>query len=387
MRKALTLVGVGIDTIKVNVKMLDDKAMPTLTQSVPDRLETLFHFWQDTARESKKPLKTSMTFHHARMMMLPNGSPTWKYLLKNDCIQLALVPRLTVPMIGRVTFSSAYLWSMPSVNDAVDEVHSFLMDIFGPQLLLQAAQIDLCVDVVNFKLPKDWRMLFTSRARRKQDIAPSEKDQAYYRGRELETVLFSGHGRPVSCKIYDKIAEIKQQSKKKVWFYDLWKQQGWDEEAKVMRIEFSVEREAFRQMELEDIYDALRNIKRLWAYCTQEWLRMVIPGPDKNRARWETAPQWVAIQHAFDDYGCKILDALGPLIRDRQRNADIDQLTAQIAGCSTTLAALCEELSDEDGAAEIFSIVYDKVVKRWQKLRVHPQDIVREKKFIYHQAG
>src|SRR5258708_2467212 len=53
-------------------------------------------------------------------------------------------------------------------------------------------------------------------------IGESQKDRTFYRGRTLETITFSGQGSPVSCKLYNKTAEIKQRSPGKVWFYDRW---------------------------------------------------------------------------------------------------------------------------------------------------------------------
>ena len=383
------VVNAGIDTLKVNVRYVDELGLLATKQLIPDDLLALLHDWQEKAKVNSEPFPTSMTFNNARLMMLPNGAQAWTYIVKNDCIQVSIAPRLKIPMVAKVTFASPYLWSVATTQDAVEEVHSFLMDVFGSRVMVQAAQIDMCADVVGLAIPSEWREVFISRARSKHEIGPTEKDRAYYRGRKLETLNFSGHGRPVSCKLYDKRMEIEQRSPGKKFFYVRWTHKGWDGEADVWRVEFSVEREGLHEMELEDIYLTLRNVKRLWAYCSQEWLRMVTPGDDSNRTRWETAPGWVEIQHAFDDFGDPSLDALGPLVREHKRNADIEQLTAQIAGCSTTLAALLNdtELVPDADAPELLSVVTNRVVKRWHKLQVIPQDVVREKKFLHHQAG
>ena len=386
----LQIVSVGIDTVKVNVKLLEDNGQLSKVQELPESLLGLLQAWQDSAKAENKPLRTSMTFNDVRVMMLPNASPTWRYIIKNDCINVAIAPRLKVPMVAKVTFSSSYLWASSSVHDAVNEVHSFLIDVFGPNVMLQAAQIDLCVDLVGFAPSDDWLELFVTRAQSKNVIEESQKDRSFYSGRNLETITFSGHGKPLSCKLYNKSKEIDQQGKKKIWFHDIWKREKkWNGTSTVWRVEYSIEREGLREMELEDIYDVLRNLKRLWTYCTHEWLRMASPVADTNRSRWPTSSSWIQIQKAFDTYGDTVLDVLGPLVRERKRNADIEQLTAQIAGCSTTLAALMKEvdLPSDAGSPEIFSMVYEKVIERWEKLRVIPQDVVQEKKFIHHQKG
>jgi hypothetical protein len=128
----------GVDTLKINVKLKEQR------QELPVELDVLFSAWQERAREQAKPAATTLTFHDARMTMLPNGAPAWKYLIKNDCLQLQVGPRLHLPMVCKVTFSSAYLWEVGNAGDALDEVHGFLVDIFGTQISLQAAQIDVC---------------------------------------------------------------------------------------------------------------------------------------------------------------------------------------------------------------------------------------------------
>ncbi len=208
------LLSVGVDTLKVNVKLKEQ------VQVLPINVEILCSYWQQQARKQSKQVATTMTFHNARMTMLPNGAPAWKYLVKNDCLQVSMGARLRMPMVAKVTLSSAYLWEMGKVHDALDEVHGFLIDLFGLHFSLQAAQIDLCVDLVGLTLPVEWEQVFISHAIGKRPIGESQKDRAFYRGRKLETITFSGHGSPVNCKLYNKTAEIKQRSPGKAWFYD-----------------------------------------------------------------------------------------------------------------------------------------------------------------------
>jgi hypothetical protein len=246
--------------------------------------------------------------------------------------------------------------------------------------------VDMCVDVVGLSLPADWRRVFLSRARGKEDIGPSQKDKSFYRGSKLETLLFSGHGQPVSCKLYDKIAEIKQHSPDKVWFYPMWKRGGWNGTDPVWRVEFSEGRECLHEQDIEDIYDALRNLKRMWAYCTQEWLRMVTPARTPNRARWATSPAWKQIQRAFDGYGDKLVDALGPLVREAKREVNIERGVAAMAGYATTLAAWLK-VDDEIDPETLLAMVADRVQERWGKQEACLPDVIREKKFLYSQKG
>lgn len=383
----VSIINTGIDTIKVNVKLVDENCNLLETQVLPNQLATMVDAWQEQARTESTPVATSYSFHGARLVMLPNAAQAWKYILKNDCLNISIAPRLKIAMIAKVTLSSAYLWEVGNISKAIDEVHAFLIDLFGPHLALQAAQVDMCLDLVGWKPPADWQRLFVTHAIGKRDIGESQKDKEYYRGRTLETVLMSGHGCPVSCKIYDKRKEIAQHGNKKTWFFTPWTKNGWNGEDDVWRLEFSIERAGLHEMKLEDIYDTIRNIKRLWAYCTRDWLRMVVPEPTKNRSRWGTHPTWIQFQRAFDTYGDIALDGLGPLVRDRNREANMEQGVAAIAGYMTTLAAWDDELPEDADPDEIFSMVIDKVRARWHKLNIVPQDLVREKKFIYSQKA
>jgi len=95
------ILNVGVDTLKVNVKLTGQ------AQVLPVHLEVHCSRWQEQAHEQSKPVATTMTFHDACMTMLPNGAPAWKYLVKNDCLQVSMGARLRIPMAAKVTLSSA----------------------------------------------------------------------------------------------------------------------------------------------------------------------------------------------------------------------------------------------------------------------------------------
>ena len=149
----------------------------------------MFEDWQEQAKFINKPLPTLMTFHETRMMMCPNGAPSWKFMLRNDCLEVKICSHLNVPMIAKVTFQSAYLWKVGNAKDAIEEAHNFFEEVFKASLMQQAAQLDMCVDMVGLELPTEWEEVFISHALNKKPIGESSKDQAYYRGRNLETII------------------------------------------------------------------------------------------------------------------------------------------------------------------------------------------------------
>ncbi len=391
------IVGHGVDTLKVNVKRATPEGQPDEVQTIDPELEALLAYWQEQARNQGTPTITTIPFHNTRMTMLPNGAPTWKYLVKNDCIQLAIVPRLRIPALAKVTIASSFLWEVGNITTVVEEVEALLYDLFGPPLFLQAAQIDLCVDVAGFTLPSLWEEVFVTHAIGKRPIAESQKDRAVYGGRTLETIMISGHGNPVNFKAYDKVKEIEQRSRGKRFLYDLWRDQGWNfaywnvqtkEEKRrstVWRNEFSLERTGLRELGMETVQETILNIPRLWQYCTQDWLRMVTPGAGTNRTRWATAPIWKHIQHAFDDYHTDAITELGPLVRERKRHANIEAGTAALAGYLTTLSAwMLNEAPDSALALDLFNAAYEQVLERWARLGVNVQEVVEKKRKLYH---
>jgi hypothetical protein len=350
MSKQPHIVGIGIDTLKVNVKQVDAQGKFLKEPVLSDLLAIKLPEWQEQAK---------------------------------------------LPILAKVVLLSEYLWSMGSVEQAVDEVHGQLMNMFGLDLFLQVAQLDMCVDLINWEPPKTWRNAIVTHALKKGSIEEVRKDQEYYWGSKLQTSNVSSHGAPISLKIYNKSKEIEQRSKTKIWFHDRWKKtldaRGnplYDGKQDVWRIEFSIEREGFNQMSLDSIEDALRNLKRLWHYCTCDWLRLAQPGATKNRTRWETQAIWTLVQHAFDDYGDSALDALGNLTRQRKRQVNIEQGIAAIAGYITTVGAWSEEsFEKETYIPDLFAMIYYMVQERWEKQGIIPEEAIRVKRFLYDQKS
>src|SRR5256885_2130007 len=131
------IVGRGIDTVKINVKRLDEDGKPAKVQEIAGTLEEDLQTWQEKAKAVNKPEPTTLSFHGARLKIWPNAAPAWKYILRNDCLELKLCPRLHMAMIAKITLLSLYLWSVGDIQTVLDEVHRFLIEHFGQDLLLQ----------------------------------------------------------------------------------------------------------------------------------------------------------------------------------------------------------------------------------------------------------
>jgi hypothetical protein len=172
----------------------------------------------------------------------------------------------------------------------------------------------------------------------------------------VSTLRFSSHGSPLSCSIYNKTLEIKQKSGK-TWFYDLW-QKGveglnggtWDDESDVWRVEFRFKRDFLQNLTapIEDAYDLLNHFQSLWEYAAGHltggddgfpdgWLCYALPSEtDTTRPRWSVHPAWVVVQSAFAE---PIELGLGPVVRQRIREKNLERGVASTIGYVSTLAA------------------------------------------------
>ena len=78
----------------------------------------------------------------------------------------------------------------------------------------------------------------------------------------------------ISARLYDKPLEIKQQSKK-YWMYDVWgiNKNDLDDNHKIIRVEFQLRRELIKDLGANYFEDLLKGYGKIWAYCTQKWLK------------------------------------------------------------------------------------------------------------------
>ena len=116
------------------------------------------------------------------------------------------------------------------------------------------------------------------------------------------------------------------------------------------RVEFRFRREFLRNLKtpIEDAYDLLEQCQPLWEYAAGRsaggddglpdgWLRYVLPSEeDTNRSRWPVHPAWVVVQSAFAE---PVELGLGPVVRQRIREKNIERGVASTIGYVSTLAA------------------------------------------------
>ncbi len=382
----------GIDTLVLNVRYADGELRPVRAE-LPDELAEQFNGWQEAAKREEGLVATPLCFKGVNLLIYPHGAGQgqWKWLLTcPGCFDLRVSRGRLNGIVAQVRFFSDYLWSCQDdgkqeIATALVEVTTFLCDVFGLLLHFQVSEVHLCADVLGWEVSScAWQDTFLSRARRRVDRAATADTDviaggaavAVVSGRKLATLEFGSHGSPLSCVIYNKTQEIRQKSREKVWFHDLWRRVKqddgspvWDGKSDVWRVEFRFKREALHELKEEGVFhgieeanDLPERLEALWTYgvghlgggadgLPDGWLRFAVPSADSNMARWSVHPAWSLLQAAFCEETTMLIDtetgevmdvavsSVGELIRERKRQVNIGQLVRQIVGCTSTLSA------------------------------------------------
>lgn len=219
------------------------------------------------------------------------GRSRYAFVLIDNCfeIQLSNQSSTSLPM-AYVKVSSEYL-SAVGCQEAEGTVLSILHTlgaVKGGALVSRADLfLDYCGDdVMQFVDPNH----FICRAR--------TLDQYYETG--LCSGFVFGRKSPLSTRIYNKTREIEKSCK--TYLCDYWKANGWGERQIVWRVEFQLRREALETFGVRSLAHILSKQYGMWAYLTQEWLRLAMPNnQDDTRSRWPVHPLWEAISHGYGE--------------------------------------------------------------------------------------
>lgn len=129
-------------------------------------------------------------------------------------------------------------------------------------------------------------------------VSLASKDAQYRENGTAQTFTFGKSD--IVLRIYDKIAEIAQQSDK-VWFFQLW-----GETEHVWRIEWQVRKEVLRRFGLRTFDDLFTGQGDVLRYLATEHDSLRIKAEDSNRSRWPIHPLWqdlLAQIETFDAQG------------------------------------------------------------------------------------
>lgn len=183
-----------------------------------------------------------------------------------------------------------------------------------------------------------------------------------------QTLYFGKFSSPIYARIYNKLGSLKVQDKE--YMKDIWKQNGWDGESGVWRVEFSISGHFLKDAiditiedeETGEILTDLRDwnkfivaIPQIWRYCTTKWLRYCDSSEtDSNEWRGTVAPWW---QEVVDCFETEVTVFRKKLLREY----DEKQMVSQIKGLVLTIAARRSKTDIPNNIA--YSIVADDLAQ------------------------
>jgi hypothetical protein len=323
----------------------------------------------DSAKELAKAPAFKSTGHYINFqkmdfVMSPAGRKPYTYVLQNCDFTLKLAQKVSDGRFPEIFIElrSQFLWRL-----GYKHVYNFIKEWVSTWAEIKSDVVnraDLSADVTGFPEIKIENIV--SRARKGKayhQLVPIQQGEIYYYGSKITGWVF-GSG-PLMMRIYDKRAQSKIVHKE--WFYDLWKQGGWDEQSEVTRVEIQLRREFLKDFNVttfESFQEALGDIFR---YITQDWFTLREPSGDKNRSRWPITPFWSEVQTAIDSFG-KIYG----LARGRIKEVKGNFLIPQVAGLITSIGAT----KDNFDFADFIHEVNEHFKKQGQTL----EDVIAEKK-------
>ena len=231
------------------------------------------------AAESKRHRWTEITLGTLDFFVMPHGAQRYGLVLKNADFLIYLGERMAPNFC--VKFSSEGLWR----NGAAAQLER--IDAWAESLGLVPTRPpvvgrvdwahDFYVPHVDFDLDH-----FVSKAK---------KDRVWRSDRRAQSFTF-GKGALV-IRVYDKTAEIREQSDK-AWFFDLW---GLREN--VWRVEFQARRAHLKDYGIrtpEDLFSFQQDVLR---EAASKHTTLRTPGGDSNRSRWPHHPMWHVLQEVI----------------------------------------------------------------------------------------
>ena len=321
---SLSIVNQHADTIILNVK----GPLPEGLAEELDRLKTI-------AQEAEDIVSTRWQFQGMTLFLRPNGSGRqWRWVLfcGDHYLHLEVGKGKLNGICVKVRLSSLYLHSL-NLGDIFNPIYAFLVDFLGGEAFtLQVSEVHLCVDIAGWELTYADMTRFVSRG--KIHEVPDEEVQLLPETtgtrKRVRAFEFSKKA-PHSVVLYDKAKEVAVHQKQ--WFHEVWRRNGWDGEAPVLRVECRYEREWLRDHLVEEPYAMLDQFAGMWAYSTQEWVRHVTPTQDSNQSRWETTAVWVLVQSVRFDCA----DGT-PLVKQKKVELDAERSKAGFVGYATSWA-------------------------------------------------
>jgi hypothetical protein len=303
----------GIDTIQCAYYLQsDDKRSEYIDYGLLAREK-------ESIRQSRKKRPVPIMLGNTEFLLHPYGSSSgYPIIISNGDFKIEM-GEFNMPNFF-VTFTSEALWR-ESAYDLSEKFLKWADSVgYGQMVSEKISRVDFCFDYKLTEIDFDEDFF----------VSYSKKDSKH---RECGTVQTFTFGKDdVVLRVYDKIAEIKQQSEK-VWFYILWGQ-----ETDVWRIEWQIRKAVLKQFGIVTFTDLKERQGNLLHYLAYDHDTLHQPNDDSNRSRWPLHPLWKDLQENIDNlYSLEVSKVLG---QDAVLSERMMQMAISIYGYLKRVAAV-----------------------------------------------
>ncbi len=232
---------------------------------------------KESIRQSKSKSPAPLELAATGFLLHPYGTSSgYPFVLENEDFKIEC-GEFNKPNFY-VTFRSQALWRQSAWllhEKFLSWARSAGFSPYRPEAL---SRVDYCFD---YHLPE---IDFTEDS----FVSRSTKDSQYREAKKVQTFSF-GKG-DIVLRVYDKVAEIHQQSHK-VWFYLLWKM-----DTDVWRIEWQIRKSILKQHDINTFDDLKDQQGDLLRYLSTDHDTLRVPTNDSNSSRWPLHPLWQDLQ-------------------------------------------------------------------------------------------
>ena len=232
---------------------------------------------REALRNAKTREPGAVKIGSLEFFLAPHGSPQgFPLILTNEDYRIEFGEYINPPFF--VTFKSQALWRESAAllhRKFLDWAASVGYVPFDDEGL---SRVDFCFDYHLPQIDFDEDCF----------VSLSSKDSQHRQEGRVQTFTF-GRSDAV-LRVYDKVAEIQQQSDK-VWFYQLWKR-----DSEVWRIEWQIRKPLLRRFDIRTFQDLQDQQGDLLRYLAEEHDTLRVRTRDSNRSRWRLHPLWSDLQ-------------------------------------------------------------------------------------------
>lgn len=311
-----------------------------------------------------------------------------RVIFENADLRGCFVESLSGEDVGwSLEITARAVWLATEQIEAVVEEMRIWAAAFGAIHEERLRRIDLCADFEGWPLADADGRAFVKRSRSKMAsyTRGSKPDEVWakragktYRIADKPDDIWgktyrvagdrvTGHticpGNALMGRIYDKTEELRvfagNEEKRRIETLG-WQDQGW-KGGQVTRVEFQLRGDALKELVHRSVDKATSELASIWSYCTQQWLRMVLPGTATRTRRAELDPRWDAAQTV--DWG----GTPKVLVRERKRNsASVQQGWGTLVTALAKNGAISQDLLDQ--RAQLESVAMQSPAHAWAAL-------------------